>query len=456
MQLLPELATAWRARDPLTWEFTLRQGVVWHDGSPFTAEDVIASFRRVPKVTGSPGSFALYVRQITDVQAEGRHTLVLKTATPFPLMPNYMGAVMIVPARIAETATTQQFNTLEAAIGTGPYRVVEYTRGQRIVLEANFRHWAGAPSWSRVVFRPLTQPAPRVAALLSGEVDLIEQPPPADISRLRGGSTRVWEGPGNRTVFFAFDFHRSPTPFVTGPDGAAIDNPFRDLRVRQAMSLAINREAICAQVMEGLSQPINQFVGPGVFGHVPDLPPADFNPDRARALLADAGLPAGFRLTIHGTSDRLVNDAKVLQALAQMFARVNIRAEVDAIPSASFFPRVGQLEFSFFFNSWGHGSSGGMTTMRTLLGTFDRDRGLGATNRGRYSNPAVDAAILAALETVEDSRREAFLREATAIAMRDVAVLPVHQLSNFWASRANVAYEPRRDGFTLASSARAV
>jgi peptide/nickel transport system substrate-binding protein len=139
-----------------------------------------------------------------------------------------------------------------------------------------------------------------------------------------------------------------------------------------------------------------------------------------------------------------------------MFARVNIRAEVDAIPSASFFPRVGNLEFSFFFNSWGHGSSGGMTTMRTLLGGFDRERGLGASNRGRYSNPEVDRNILAALETVDDARREEFLREATAIAMRDVAVLPVHQLSNFWATRAQVAYEPRRDGFTLATKTRAV
>jgi len=454
MQLEPELATAWRARDPLTWEFTLREGVTWHDGAPFTAEDVIASFRRIPTVPNSPSSFALYVRQITDMTAEGRHTLVLKTAAPFPLMPNYMGAVMIVPARIAASATTQQFNSLDAAIGTGPYRVVEYARGQRVVLEANARHWAGPPAWPRVVFRPLTQPAPRVAALLSGEVDLIEQPSPADILRLRTGGTRVWEGPGNRTVFFAFDFHRSPSPFVTGTDGAAIANPFRDLRVRQAMSLAINREAIAAQVMDGLSQPINQFVGPGVFGHMPDLPPAAFDPARARALLADAGLPGGFRMTIHGTSDRLVNDTKVLQALAQMFARVNIQAEVDAIPSASFFPRAGNLEFSFFFNSWGHGSSGGMTTMRTLLGGFDRERGMGANNRGRYANAEVDRAILAALETIDDAEREALLRQATAIAMRDMAVLPVHQLSNFWASRAQLAYEPRRDGFTLATKAR--
>lgn len=454
MELRPELAVSWRARDPLTWEFRLRPGVTWHDGSPFTAADVLASFRRIPRVPNSPSSFAPYVRQITEATAEDPLTLVLRTATPFPIMPNYMGAVMIAPAAMEE-ATTADFNGLRAAIGTGPYRAAEYVRGQRIVLEANPRHWAGPPAFQRVVIRPITANGPRVAALLTGEASLIDQPPPADLPRLRAGpNTQVVESVGNRVVFFAFDLHRDVAPGVTALDGSAIPNPYRDRRVREAMSLAINREAVCRVVMEGMATPANQFVDAGVFGHVPDLPPAAFDPDRARRLLAEAGLPNGFRMLLTGTNDRLVNDEKVLQALAQMFARVGIQARVDALPSASFFPRAGQLEFSFFFNSWGAGSSGGLTTMRTMLGSFDRERGFGANNRGRYSNPEVDRRLWDAFQTIEDAPREALLREATAIAMRDYAVLPTHYMLNLWAARSTVAFEPRMDGFTLATSAR--
>jgi len=454
MELRPELATSWRARDPLTWEFKLRAGVLWHDGSAFTAEDVLASFRRIPQVPNSPSSFALYVRQITEAVAEDPLTLVFRTATPFPLMPNYMGAVMIVPAA-QEQASTQDFNSLRATIGTGPYRIVEYARGQRIVLEANPRHWAGAPAFERVTVRPITANGPRVAALLTGEVGLIDQPPPTDLPRLRAASTtHVVESVGNRIVYFGFDLHRDIAPGVTALDGSPIPNPFRDRRVRQAMSLAINRDAICRQVMEGMATPANQFVDRGVFGHAPAIPPPAYDPDRARRLLAEAGLAEGFRLPIHGTNDRLVNDEKVLQAIAQMYARIGIRAQVEALPSTAFFPRVGRLEFAFFFNSWGAGSSGGMTTMRSALGTFDRDRGLGATNRGRYSNMEVDRRIVEALATIENEQREALLRQATEIAMADFAVLPTHWMLNLWAMRNTVDYEPRMDGFTLATSAR--
>lgn len=454
MELIPELAESWRARDPLTWEFKLRRGVLWHDGTPFTAADVLASFRRVPTVENSPSSFVPYLRQITAMEAEDAHTLVLRTAAPFPLMPNYMGAVMIAPARF-EAAKTSEFNTLAAAIGTGPYRVVEYARGQRIVLAANPNHWAGPPSYERVVLRPITATGPRVAALLSGDVDLIEQPPPVDVPALRANrAVRVWESVGNRIVYFGFDFHRDRAVGVTAQDGSPIANPFRDLRVRRALSLAINREAICTRVMEGLAFPANQMVAAGVFGHDPSIPAPAFDPERARSLLAEAGLANGFRMTIHGTSDRLVNDEKVLQALAQMFARIGVRADVDAMLSTAFFPRVNRLEFSFFFNSWGAGSSGGVTTIRTALATYDEVKGMGRGNRGRYSNPDVDRRIHAALETLDDAERERLVREATRLAMADHAVIPTHWTMNLWASRASVAYQPRVDGFTLATKMR--
>jgi peptide/nickel transport system substrate-binding protein len=387
---------------------------------------VIPFFRRVPNVENSASSFVLYLQQITAIQAEDGHTLVLRMAAPFPLMPNYMGAVMIVPARF-ETAKTAKFNTMAAAIGTGPYRVVEYARGQRIVLEANPHHWAGPPPYKRVVFRPITATGLRVGALLSGGVDLIEQPPPVDIPALRANpGIPVWESVGNRIVYFGFDFDLDPAVGVTGHGDNPISNPFRDLRVRQALSLAINREAICNRVMEGLAFPANQMVAAGVFGHDPAIPAPVYDPDRARCLLAEAGYPNGFRMTFHGTSDRLVNDEKVLQALAQMFARIGMRAEVDAMLSTAFFPRVNRLEFSFFFNSWGGGSSSGVTTIRNALATYDDAKGMGRGNRGRCSNPEVDRRIHTALETLDDSERERLIREATAVAMADIGVVPSH------------------------------
>lgn len=455
LEPIPELAVSWRTRDPLTWEFRLRRNVLWHDGSAFTAQDVIASYRRVPLVENSPSSFVPFTRQIASMEAEDDHTLVLRTDAPFPLMANLLAAVSIIPARIAASAKTPDFNALTAAIGTGPYRVTGYRHGQEIVVEANRNHWAGPPSFERITLRPITATGSRVAALLAQDVDLIEQPPPLGVSRLRANPrVRLWEIEGNRIVYFGFDLWRDHAVGVTAHDGRPIPNPFRDLRVRQALSLAINREAICERVMDGLAVPANQMVPEGVFGHAPSIPRSQYNPEGARQLLVEAGLPDGFRMTIHGTSDRLVNDTQMLQAVAQMFSRIGVRAEVDAMPATVFFPRVERREFSFFFNSWGTGTSGAMTTVGTALMTYDAERGEGRGNRGRYSNPEVDRRMQTAFRTVDDVARERLLQEATAIAMADVAVIPTHIMKNIWASHTDIQYEPRLDGNTLAARAK--
>ncbi len=456
MELRPELALSWTAIDPTTWEFTLRPGVTWHDGAPFTAEDVAAAFRRAPTVPNSPSSFSVYLRQIAATQILDPLTIRFRTHEPFPLMPNYMGAVMITPKSIGENVPTSDFNSGKAVFGTGPFRFREAALGTSYTLARNPAWWGGAVAWESVTFRAIPQNGARVVALLSGDVQLIENVPPSDIERMRREpAVRLWESTSNRIVFFTMDQTREQTPFITANDGTQIANPLRDRRVRAALSMAINRQAIVERLMEGAAMPAAQLVAEGVFGHVPGLPVTRYDPEGARRLLAEAGYRDGFRMTIHGTSDRYVNDSKLVEALAQMLSRVGLKVEVETMPGSVYFARAAKLEFSFFLGSWGAGSSGGVTTVRTLLASYDQPRGMGANNRGRYSNPKVDALVTEYLRTIDDTRREAMLRDATRIALvEDVALLPTHFQVNTWASRAGIAYTPRLDGFTLATQIR--
>src|SRR5215470_8683200 len=263
--LLPALALSWRTTDDTTWEFKLRPGVKFSNGDDFTANDVIYSYCRAPRVENSPSSFGLYVRAISGMSAPDPLTLVIKTAAPHPLLPTELSTIAILSAKAngAGTVTfdrqeckgvgtypkTEAFNSGEAAIGTGPYRLVRYTKGDRVVLERNDRYWGEKPPWQRVVFRPITSAGPRVAALLSGDVDLIENVPIQDLERIRAnGDFKVVQGLSARVIYLHFDYVDDAPPGVVGAEGK---NPFRDKRVRDAISRAIDRDAIVARVLGG-------------------------------------------------------------------------------------------------------------------------------------------------------------------------------------------------------------
>ncbi len=456
-QGIPGLATSWRAVDSTTWEFKLREGVRFHNGNAFTADDVAFTLARVPRVPNSPSSFALYTRPITAVEIVDAHTIRFKTATPYPLLPTDLANLRIIDKETAENATTEDFNAGRAAQGTGPWRVVEHRNGDRIEFAANAQYWGGAPAFARVTYRMITNDAARTAALLAGDVDFIDQVPTADLARLRREQRVVLsETVGLRIIFLGLDHSRAgATPFITDNDGKPIEpNPLRDVRVRRALSLGIDRAAIADRVMEGAATPSGQFLPAGSFGHVPDLAAPRVNADEARRLLTEAGFPNGFRITLHSPNDRYINDARIAQAIGQMWTRIGLRTSVEAQTWATFVGRAARTELSAWLIGWGSSGGEASNPLRNLVASISREKGWGASNRGHYSNPRVDALVDRAMVELDNPRRETLLREATQMAMDDVGIIPLHIQTNIWAMRRGLQHEARADELTRAQDVR--
>jgi peptide/nickel transport system substrate-binding protein len=450
-QLIPGLATEWKSIDPLTWEFKLRKGVKFHDGSDFTAADVVASIERVPTVPNSPSPFTAYSKQIKEMVVVDPLTIRFKTATPYPLMPSDMTQIAII-SKAAGKATTDDFNSGKAAIGTGPYKLVRYAKGDRIELVRNDAYWGGKTPWDKVTLRLLPQDAARVAALLSGDVQVIENVPTTDVAQIRKDKRLgVYRTVADRLIYLHMDSDRDVSPFVTDKAGKPMTkNPLKDPRVRKAMSKAINRPAIVEKVMEGEAVPSGQLVADFLFGATKNLKVEAYDPAGAKKLLAEAGYPDGFGLTIHAPNNRYVNDAKIAQAVAQMLTRVGIDTKVVAQPSSTFFSQATDLKFSFMLLGWSTGTGEASSSLKALLMTYNRDKGYGTANRGRYSNGKVDALTEDALQIVDDPKREAMLQRATELAINDTGVIPLHFQVNLWATRDGITYLPRTDEFTLA------
>jgi peptide/nickel transport system substrate-binding protein len=453
-KLVPALATSWKALDELTWEFKLRRNVKFHDGSPFTADDVVFTLKRVPNVPNSPSSFATFTKPIVDVKVVDPYTIQFKTATPHVLLPSDLASVAIVSKLHGEHATTEDYNSGKAAIGTGPYKFVEYVPNQRIVMKANYGYWGGEEPWDKVTFKILTNPAARVAALLSNDVQMIETVPTSDIARLaKDKRFSVVDKVSNRVIYVHLNQStEGPPPFVTGKDGKPLErNPFRDARVRKALSIAINRDAIDQRLMEGKAVPASQLL-PDIFpGTSRKLKPAKYDPEGAKKLLAEAGYPDGFALTIFGPNNRYINDDKIAQAIAQFYSRAGIDAKVQTMPSSVYFTRATKLEFGYMLLGWGTESMEQGSGLRSLLATRDPEHGMGVNNRGRYSNPRFDKVLTDALNTMDDAKRFAMIEQAAEIAFNDTALIPVHYEVSSWATAAGYRYTPRADQYTLAT-----
>ena len=450
-QLMPGLATEWKAIEPTVWEFKLRKGVKFSDGGDFTAADVVASIERVPKVPNSPSPFTAYTKQITKIDVVDPYTIRFRTAQPYPLMPSDMVQIAIV-SKAAANASTDDFNAGKAAIGTGPYKLVRYTKGDRIELVRNDNWWGGRTPWDKVTLRLVTNDAARVAALLSGDVQAIENVPTADVAKLKQDRRlALFRQTSDRLMYVHMDSNRDVTPMVAAKDGKPLaKNPLKDPRVRKAMSMAVNRPLIVERVMEGEAVPAGQLVPDFLFGATKNLKVEKHDPEGARKLLAEAGYPDGFALTLHATNNRYVNDAKIAQALAQMWTRIGLKTEVVAMPSATFFPQATDLKFSVLLAGWSTGTGEASSSLKALLMTFNREKGFGTANRGRYSNGKVDALTEDALMTVDDVKREAYLQRATELAIGDTGLVPLHFQVSVWAARDGIAYTPRVDEQTLA------
>jgi peptide/nickel transport system substrate-binding protein len=443
LQLQPALAKSWQNIDPLTWRITLRENVKFHDGAPLTAEDVVWSLERVRTIPNSPAPFTGNVGAIASMTIVDPLTIEFKTKAPTPEFIDQVGLVYIVRKAVAEGKAIEAFNSGAAAIGTGPYRIGKWTPGDQITLTRSDAYWGPKPDFENVTIRFIANDAARVAALRSGAVDLIDAVPPNDLKTLGAlPNIRLSSIPSGRVIYLALDASRDESPFIVGADGKPLNpNPLKDVRVRQALSKLINRQLIVDRLLDGAGVAAGQIAPEGLGGHDPALKPTAQDVPGAKKLLADAGFPQGFGITIHTSNDRFAGDAESAQAIGQMFAQGGLKVNgVVAQPYNVFASAAGRQTFSTFIFSLGNTTPTAATALRNLLMTPDREAGTGSFNRTRYSNAAFDAKMKEALAQFDPARRNTLLQEATRIAMEDVGVIPLFWPKVYWASKANVTY----------------
>ncbi len=454
LELLPALATSWRATGADTWDIVLRPGVLFHDGTPFTADDVIFSLARATAMPHSPSSMGVYTQAIAKIWALDDLTLRVQTRGPAPLLIHDLANIPMLSRRVSGKASTADFDAGVGVVGTGPFRFVAWNKGSSIRYAAFDKHWAGRFPWNSVEVRLQADGNDRVKALLAGQAQLIDQVPPASIATLRTTpGIALSQTASNFLLFLHMDQARAVTPYITDKQGQAIANPLRDVRVRKALSMAIDREALVKSILQGSATPAAQLLPASFEGTLRDLKATPYDPAGAMALLQAAGHADGFRLVMHGTKGRYVNDEAVLQAMAAGLKSIGIDAVAVSLPSTEFFARAssgsqGEPEFSVIQVGWASVEPSG--ALKGLLATSDKKSGAGSSNRGRYSNPAVDAVLQAAVRTVDAGARAQLLQQATRMAVvDDQGIIPLYFPNNTWASQATVKYAARVDSSTF-------
>lgn len=452
--ILPRLAVSWKPVDDTRWEFKLRDDVVFSDGTPLTAKDVVASLARV-EVVPSVSSYRTYTRSIKSVEAVDPHLVRITTHAPTPLLPAFVTRIRIIKADM-EKATTADFNSGKAAIGTGPYVLEKYIPGTRVTLKRNDKFWGEPESWDTVELRIVTDKASRLAALLSGDLDLIEAVPATDLDGLKSDKRfNVVAAESNRLIYLAMDQDRDNSPFVRDNDGEPMKtNPLKDLRVRRALSMAINREAIVKRVMNDQALAATQFLPVGRFGTSENIEPQVYDVEKAKALLKEAGYPDGFQLTVHASNDRYINDSRIIQTVAQFFSRIGIKAKTEVQPWSTYAGKVAGHEFSVALGGWAANTGETSNPMGAIIATIDKERGMGNSNYGSYSNPEFDSILNKALTTLDNEARAKLLAQCSEIAINDLAIIPLHHEVSVWAMAKNIQYKGRSDQFTMAMDAR--
>jgi peptide/nickel transport system substrate-binding protein len=405
------------------------------------------------KVPNAPSPFTHFTRQILEIEVVDPLTIRLRTAEPAPLLPRDLSAIRILSRKAAsgpapEGKTTEQLNRGDGLIGTGPFRFESWTRGRQLMLARNDDYWGPKPAWTRVALYPLPDAAIRLAALGSGDVDFIENPPQPDMVRLRRDDRlRVVTATSNRLIYLHLDHRAEPSPGIPDTGGK---NPLKDRRVREALNLAIDRTALVAQVMAGDAMPAADLLPAPMFGARPSAAASVPNPDLARRLLADAGYPDGFSLTLGAPSGRYLNDVRIAEAVAAQWTAIGIKTRVEASQPQAFFQNRDAHRYSAYLAGWSTAAGESGDALRALIATPDRERGLGGSNRGRYSNQAVDTLLIEALRTIDDQRRRNLLNEASRLALDDQALLPLYFEMAGWAMRRGLNYLGRTDQYTLA------
>ena len=448
----PALATSWEFLSPTQLRFKLRQGVTFHDGSPLTADDVVFSINRVMT---PPSNLTAYVQSVKEVQKVDEQTIDLILKGQSPVVLRELTDARIMNKAWAEknnTTTAQNFGAKEEnyasrnANGTGPFILVAWQPDTKTTLKKNPTWWDQPKgNIDEVVFTPVTSAATRSAALISGQVDVVVDPPVQDLERIkRDPNITVVEGPENRTIFLGFDQRRDELLYGSVKD----KNPLKDQRVRQALYQAVDIKAIERTVMRGLGKPTGTMIADMVNGWTPELGEraSPFDPEASKKLLADAGYPDGFEVQLDCPNDRYVNDEQICQAITAMWTKVGIKTKLQLNPMSIHSLKYPSRDTSIFMLGWGVATFDALYSLDSLISTPDPKGGAaGNYNAGAYSNAKVDALIQDIKTEMDDAKRTAMIHEALQIVKDDYGFLPLHDQIRPWAMRKNVDTPHRAD-----------
>ncbi len=445
----PQLATSWRDVSPTQVRFTLRTGVKFSDGSPLTADDVVFSLTRAMAKTSN---YNVYTQGIDKVVKVNDNTVDIMMKGPNPVLLNQLTELRIMSKAWAEKNKSTEPKDIKTkdesfahrnAMGSGPFMVKEWQPDQKLVMVKNPNYWGTVPTnVTEIIYTPIKSEATRVAALLSGEVDLVLDPSPQDLARLRsGGNLKVMDGVENRTIFFGMDQFREELP------GSNVKgkNPLKDLRVRKALYQAIDIESINKVTMRGLSQPTGSLVAPQVAGWTDAVHKRwPYDPEASKKQLADAGYPQGFEVDFACPNNRYINDEEICQAVTSMWAKVGVKAKLRTLPLVTYFPMIQRFEASIYMLGWGVPTFDALYSLQSLVRTVGAG-GDGNYNVGRYSNPQMDALIERIKKETDAKNRNDLIEKALILSHEDVSHLPLHNQIIPWAMKKNIDVVHRAD-----------
>lgn len=456
MKVEPALATSWK-RVPEGFLFEIRQGVKFHEGQTLTADDVVFSIERalLPQ-----SQFKNSTTGIIGAEKKGPYEVLVKTTNGSPVILNQMTDLRIMNkawAQEHDVLTPQDFiNKKESyaarhANGTGPFKLKSREVDVKTVFEANHAWWDEKNRKGNVeeaVFTPIQSAATRTAALLSNQVQFVLDPATQDLERLKkADGVKVVEGPENRALMIALDEYRDNSPYVKDVDGKPLTkNPFKDVRVREGLSAAVNRVGLVRSVMRGSAKATGTIVASNINGWTPDVGavPA-YDVKKAQELFKEAGYPNGFAFTLDCPNNRWVNDENVCKALASMWTRAGLKVNVNTMPRAQYFPKVLSFDISAAMVGWGVSTFDALYGLQSLSASFDPKSGNGISNIGRISNPEMDRLVKAIATEENVEKRNALIHDALALEKKEVFHIPLYEQLIPWAMRANVQVVHRPD-----------